>query len=58
MPLVIAPRLWKPGYLYAERTEIRHRPGRELYIGFFVGGNDQNRPKLEGGGDVTLLTLP
>ncbi len=32
---VIPPRLWKKGYIYVSRSEIRHRPGREAYFGGF-----------------------
>jgi hypothetical protein len=57
MPLVTPPRLWKAGFIYADHTEIRHRPGREVYTGFFIGGSDQNRPRPVDGGDLVLLTL-
>ncbi len=58
MPLVIPPRLWKPGFIYVDHTEIRHRPGRERYVGFFVGGPEAARPRpLDGARDVPLLTL-
>ncbi len=58
MPFAIPPRLWKAGYIYVDHTEIRHRPGRERFVGFFVGGTDANRPKpVDGSRDVPLLTL-
>jgi hypothetical protein len=58
MPFVIPPRFWKPGFIYVDRTEIRHRPGRERFFGFFVGGSDVTRPKpVDGARDVGLLTL-
>jgi hypothetical protein len=58
MPLVIPPHLWKAGYIYASHTEIRHRPGRERFMGFFTGGADNSRPKpVDGSRDVPLLTL-
>ena len=57
MPLAIPPRFWKAGFIYADHTEIRHRPGREVYTGFFIGGTDQTRPKEVDGNDVVLLTL-
>ena len=40
MPFVIPPRLWKSGFIYVDHTEIRHRPGRERFFGFFIGGPD------------------
>ncbi len=57
MPLAIPPRFWKAGFIYADHTEIRHRPGREVYTGFFIGGTDATRPKEVDGNDVVLLTL-
>ncbi len=58
MPLAVPPRLWKPGYIYASHTEIRQRPGRERFVGFFTGGNEAARPRpVDGARDVTLLTL-
>jgi hypothetical protein len=58
MPLTIPPRRWKPGYIYASHTEIRHRPGRERFVGFFVGGPEISRPTpLDGARDILLLTL-
>ena len=58
MPLAIPPRLWKAGFIYVDHTEIRHRPGREIYTGFFVGGNDETRPKeIDGDNEIPLLTL-
>jgi hypothetical protein len=58
MPLAIPPRMWKTGFIYASHTEIRHRPGRERFVGFFVGGPDLSRPKpVDGARDVPLLTL-
>ncbi len=58
MPLVVPPRLWKSGCIYASHTEIRHRPGRERFVGFFTGGSDANRPKpVDGSREVPLITL-
>jgi hypothetical protein len=58
MPLVIPPRFWKAGYIYVDRTEIRHRPGNEVFIGFFTGGSEANRPvPVDARRDVALLTL-
>jgi 4-amino-4-deoxy-L-arabinose transferase-like glycosyltransferase len=58
MPLVIPPPLWKPGFIYVDRTEIRHRPGLEVFAGFFIGGPETSRPRpANGAPDVPLLTL-
>ncbi len=58
MPLAIPPRLWKPGFIYVDRTEIRQRPGLEHFTGFFTGGKDATRPKpVDGAREITLLTL-
>lgn len=58
MPFVIPPRLWKAGFIYVDRTEIRHRPGRERFIGFFTGGPEPTRPRpVDGAPNVSLLTL-
>jgi 4-amino-4-deoxy-L-arabinose transferase-like glycosyltransferase len=34
-PFVIAPRLWRKGFIYIERVDIRRRPGREYFSGYF-----------------------
>ncbi len=58
MFLTIPPKFWKAGYIYASHTEIRHRPGRERFIGFFIGGPEATRPRpVDGARDVPLLTL-
>jgi Dolichyl-phosphate-mannose-protein mannosyltransferase len=58
MPLTIPPRLWKTGFIYASHSEIRHRPGRERFIGFFIGGPEASRPRpVDGARDVPLLTI-
>lgn len=58
MPMTIPARLWKAGYIYVDRTVIRHRPGREVFAGFFTGGTDSTRPTpVDGHRDIRLLTL-
>ncbi len=58
MPLVIPPKLWKAGFIYGDRTEIRHRPGHEAFAGFFIGGSEATRPRpLDGARDGPLLML-
>jgi hypothetical protein len=27
-PFVISPRLWRKGFIYLDRVDVRHRPGR------------------------------
>ena len=58
MPLAIPPRLWKAGFIYVDRTEIRQRPGVEYFTGFFTGGQEATRPKaVDGQREIPLLTL-
>jgi hypothetical protein len=52
------PKLWKPGFIYVSRTEIRQRPGREVFVGFFTAPDKAHPPvPLDGSGKVRLLTL-
>jgi hypothetical protein len=46
MPFVIPPKLWRPGYVYVDRTEVAPRPGKELWTMSFAGAS------------VAVLTLP
>jgi hypothetical protein len=32
---VIAPHLWRKGFIYVERVDLRFRPGREYFAGYF-----------------------
>ncbi len=58
MPLAIPPKLWKAGFIYVDRTEIRPRPGLERFTGSFVGGKDATRPRpVVGPREIPLLTL-
>jgi hypothetical protein len=34
-PFVISPRLWRKGFIYLDRVDVRRRPGREHFAGFF-----------------------
>jgi hypothetical protein len=34
-PFVLSPRLWRNGFIYVERVDVRHRPGRERFSGYF-----------------------
>jgi hypothetical protein len=52
-------RLWKRGFIYAEECEIRHRPGRERFVGYFTGMNTEPPPRpADGSGPATVLALP
>jgi 4-amino-4-deoxy-L-arabinose transferase-like glycosyltransferase len=57
-PMFPSPREWKAGFIYASRTEIRKRPGREAYYGFFTAP-DRARPPLplDGMTRIPLITL-
>jgi hypothetical protein len=58
-PLVPPPKLWKRGFVYVDRTEIRKRPGRETYVGFFTAPEKMRPPMpLDGSTKIRLLTLP
>jgi 4-amino-4-deoxy-L-arabinose transferase-like glycosyltransferase len=34
-PFALSPRLWRSGFIYVERVDVRHRPGRERFSGYF-----------------------
>ncbi len=52
--LEIDPSLWKKGYVYVARAEIRRRPGREVFTGAW---NARGPLPAEGGGRIPLLIL-
>jgi hypothetical protein len=57
-PFVVPTTQWKTGFVYVERTEIRQRPGREAFAGFFTAPNGAP-PRPENGPPwVTVLSLP
>jgi len=60
MPLVPPPRMWKEGFIYVDHSEIRQRPGRESFAGFFTAPQDGSRPRLplDGSPRVRLIELP
>jgi hypothetical protein len=58
MPLAIPPAFWKTGFIYVDRTEIRHRPGTEMFSGYFTGGSENTLPRpVSGSATVPLLAL-
>ena len=61
-PFVISPRLWRKGFIYVDRVDIRRRPGREHFAGFFEKqGNAPGAapPKLASaqGEQLPLMTI-
>jgi hypothetical protein len=54
----IPPRLWKEGYIYASRSEIRHRPGHEMFFGLFSAPPGVTPPKSpDDASDIPLIVL-
>jgi len=57
-PFVISPRLWRAGFIYLDRVDVRHRPGRERFIGFFDKQDPASDPPPQlGAGDDEKLPL-
>lgn len=52
--LEIDPSLWKKGYVYVARAEIRRRPGREVFTGAW---NARGPVPAAGGGRIPLMVL-
>jgi 4-amino-4-deoxy-L-arabinose transferase-like glycosyltransferase len=60
IPLPIAPKRWKKGFLYSDQVQIRKRPGTEVFSAAYWVRGKGVAPKLLGGGPVEgveLLTL-
>lgn len=58
VPFVIATSLWRTGFIYVDRVEIRGRPGREDFTGHFEELRG-NMPTLPFGTEsIHLMTLP
>lgn len=49
--------LWKKGYLYVIRAEVRPRLGREVYEGYFSGKSGPGLRLKGGGSRIRLLTV-
>ncbi len=60
-PFVISPRLWRKGFIYVDRVDIRRRPGREFFSGYFdrqTPGTFAPPPQANGyGGKLGLMML-
>jgi len=55
---VLPPRLWRKGYIYVSRSEIRHRPGHETFFGAFSGPPGTIAPRLvDRMNDIPLIVL-
>lgn len=58
LPFALPPSLWKEGYIYAKHSEIRKRPGRERFYGFYYSRNGGKTPRPERGPiEVPLLEI-
>ena len=52
------PHIWHKGFLYVDRNEVRHRPGRESFYGQFTARDHGKASKrMDGAVDTWLLTL-
>ncbi len=57
-PFSCPARLWRPGFIYATRSEISHRQGLERFVGSFVGPLRSSPPEPVGRPTpILLLTL-
>jgi hypothetical protein len=57
-PMFPPPKLWKAGFIYVSRTEIRARPGQETFVGFFTAPAKAHPPvPVDGSTKVRLLAL-
>lgn len=46
LPLPIAPKRWKSGYLYEDEVAVRKRPGREVYSAYLWVRGREKPPRL------------
>jgi hypothetical protein len=57
-PFAEPPHTWRKGYIYVDRAEVRHRPGRETFYGQFMSLDHRPVPKrVDRAEDTWLLTL-
>ncbi|MBV9946023.1 MAG: glycosyltransferase family 39 protein [Myxococcales bacterium] len=58
-PFLLPMRLWKKDFIYTAESEIRKRPGRERFVGYFGGAAGEPGPHaLDRSGWIPLLILP
>jgi hypothetical protein len=58
-PFTIPPTLWKKGFIYVDRVEIRFRPGNERFYGGLASPDRRAPPQTsDGSGSVLLLGDP
>jgi hypothetical protein len=55
MPFTLSTSFWRQGFVYSSVTELMRRPGRERYVGAFVGSGAP--VAVSGPGETTLLVL-
>jgi hypothetical protein len=57
-PFAEPPRMWRKGFIYVDRSEIRHRPGRESFYGQWLSLEHRAVPKrVDKAEDTWFLTL-
>jgi hypothetical protein len=56
----LSTKLWKAGFIYASTSEIRKRPGRERFVGYWASSDGLAPPRrpIAGARRDTLLVLP
>jgi len=54
-PFVLSPRLWRKGFIYVDRVDVRRRPGREHFAGYFDTTTSSTSPAvaINGGAAAT-----
>jgi len=57
-PLLVSPRAWRRGYIYASRSRVGPRPGSEVVSGYFTGLDKGRTPRpRDGSTKIRLLTI-
>jgi hypothetical protein len=58
-PFLVPSRMWREGFVYAQREVVRQRLGEERFVGRFEGTPSEQLPRAAGGNPkVFLATLP
>jgi hypothetical protein len=56
-PPSLSSKLWKKGYLYHVDVELKHRVGKERYVGMFVSRDGAAAPIVVGAPRLDLVTI-